>query len=120
MNESERTRDLAAEEKERVSFILLQHVYSLACEGRGVVAVGRLASDLGLPVGFAVQVVAHLTYADFLAWEGTGRPVGITEKGVQYIERLGHRRHPLQLPIPEAAPEPEPVFSHQTESHSTG
>ncbi|MBW3627689.1 MAG: hypothetical protein KY464_00195 [Gemmatimonadetes bacterium] len=120
MNDSERTWDFAAEERERGSFILLQHVYSLACEGQGVVAVGKLASDLGLPVGSAVQVVAHLTYADFLTWDGTGRPVGITEKGVEYIERLGHRRRALQLPVPEAAPEPEPVFNQQTESHSTG
>lgn len=120
MNESERTRDPEAEEKERVSFILLQYVYSLACEGQGVVAVGRVASDLGLPVGFAVQVVAHLTYAGFLAWEGTGRPVALAEKGVEFIERLGYRRRMLQLPIPEAAPEPEPVFSQPTESHSTG
>ena len=108
---AERVRDPAAEEKERISFILLQHVYSLACEGNGVLAVAKIASDLALPPAQLVQVVAHLTYAGFLVWEGTGRPVGISQKGVDYIEHLAHRRHSLRLPCPDIAPVAEPVFS---------
>jgi hypothetical protein len=113
MSETERTRDLATEEKERISFILLQHVYSLACEGQGWLVVGKIAADLALPVAEVVQIVAHLTYAGFLEWEGTGRPVGITQKGVDYIEHLAHRRHSLRLPCPDPTPIPEPVFNRK-------
>lgn len=120
MSETERKRDLAAEERERISFILLQHVYSLSCEGQAVLVVGKIASDLALPVATVVQLVAHLTYAGFLQWEGTGRPVTIAQKGVEYIERLAHRRRTLRLPLPEAKPAPEPVFTGGWEERSSG
>ena len=103
MREATRERDLAAEENERLSFIILQHVYSLdpgegmETSGEGELLVGRVAADLGLPASRAVQLVAHLTYAEFLSWEGTGRPVRITAKGNDYIERLAHRRRSLRV-----------------------
>lgn len=115
----ERKRDLAAEERERVSFILLQHVYSL-CGERESLVVGKIATDLALPVATAVQIVAHLTYAGFLEWEGTGRPVGISQKGTEYIERLAHRRRTLRLPVPGGNPEPEPAFTSAWERNPPG
>ena len=117
---AERARDHALEEKERISFILLQHVYSLACEGQGVLVPSKIASDLALPAAEVVQLIAHLTYQGFLEWEGTGRPVGISQKGVDYIERLAHRRRTLRLPCPDIAPVPEPVFSRNGESAHNG
>jgi hypothetical protein len=117
MSDTERKRDLAVEEKERTSFILLQHVYSLACEGHGLLVVGKIAADLALPVSEVVQIVAHLTYAGFLEWEGTGRPVGITQKGIDYIEHLAHRRHSLRLPFPDPTPIPEPVFGRKWDTN---
>jgi hypothetical protein len=110
--QAERVRDLVAEEKERTGFILLQHVYSLACEGQGLLLAGKIAADLALPPSRVVELVAHLTYEGFLVWEGTGRPVGISQKGVDYIEHLALRRRSLRLPCPDVVPIPEPVFSH--------
>ena len=109
---AERERDPVAEEQERISFILLQHVYTLACEGQGLLLPAKIAADLALSSAEVVQFIAHLTYEGFLEWEGTGRPVGITQKGVEYIERLALRRRSLRLPCPDRAPVPEPVFSH--------
>jgi hypothetical protein len=120
MSESERMRDSETEEKERISFILLQHVYSLSREDDGVLVVGRIASALALPVAEVVQIVAHLTYTGFLSWEGTGRPVGITEKGIEYIEHLAHRRHSLRLPREDAATVPGTAFTRDWEWHPTG
>ena len=102
MSDSERPRDPAIEERERLSFIVLQHLYSLADdEEADLMRIGRVASELALPTEDAVQIVAHLTYAGFLAWEGTGRPVRITAKGSGYIEELAHRRHSLRVWSPE-------------------
>ena len=121
MSESaERVRDVAVEERERISFILLQHVYSLACEGYGLLVPAKIALDLALPPEEMVQIIAHLTYQGFLEWEGTGRPVAISQKGVDYIEHLAHRRRSLRLPCPEMAPVPEPVFTHRLETNHNG
>jgi Mn-dependent DtxR family transcriptional regulator len=97
MGEYHRSRDLAAEENERISFILLQHVYSLATEEAETLVIGRVASDLGLLPEQVVHLVAHLTYAGFLSWEGTSRPIGITDKGIDFIEKLAHRRRSIRV-----------------------
>lgn len=104
MSEAERMRDPTAEESERLSFVILQHVYSLdslsdaaSDEAAGSLLVGRIAADLALPAGRVVEILAHLTYAEFLSWAGTGRSVRITAKGVEYIERLAHRRRSLRV-----------------------
>ena len=109
---AERVRDRATEEKERIGFILLQHVYTLACEGQGLLIPTRIAADLALGVDEVVQLVTHLADEGFLEWEGMGRPVGIAPKGVDYIERLALRRRSLRLPCPDVTPMPEPAFSH--------
>jgi hypothetical protein len=116
--QAERLRDPAAEEKERLSFILLQHVYSLACEGDGLLVPTKIAADLALPPDQVVQLIAHLTYEGFLDWEGTGRPVGITQKAIDYIDRLALRRRSLRLPCPDVAPAPEPAFSYARQGYN--
>ena len=97
MSDLRKFRDLEAEENERISFVILQHVYTLGQEDGCALQVGRIASDLALPPERVVQAVAHLTYAGFLRWEGTGRPVYLTDKAAFYIETLAHRRHSVRL-----------------------
>ena len=118
--QAERLRDPAAEERERISFILLQHVYSLACEGQGLLVPSRIAADLALPSAQVLQLLSHLTYEGFLEWDGTGQPVGISQKAIDYIDRLALRRRSLRLPCPDIAPAPEPVFAHHGQEHHSG
>ena len=72
MSDLERPRDLCAEESERLSFVILQHVYTLDAEAEAgeesLLQVGRIAADLALPSQRVVQIVAHLTYAGFVAY----------------------------------------------------
>lgn len=99
MSDYARHRDLALEEKERLSFIILQHVYSLSedPEAEEALRLGRIATDLDIAPPELVQLIAHLTYVGFLHWESTGRPIGITRKGTDYIDTLAHRRHSLRV-----------------------
>ena len=100
MSDVERRRDPYAEENERLSFVVLQHVYSLdngELDEMAPLLVSRIAADLAVEPRRVVEIVAHLTYADFLSWEGTGRPVRVTGKGAEYIERLAHRRRSIRV-----------------------
>ena len=98
MSDLERPRDLVAEEKERMSFVIVHHAYCHPKDAnRSTLLVERIAAELYLPTELAVQLVAHLTYTGFLSWEGTGHPIEITPKGTEYIEKLAHRRRSLRI-----------------------
>ena len=111
MSDAERRRDPVLEENERLSFVILQHVYSLDegdLDEPALLLVSRVAAELALDAQRVVELVAHLTYAGFVSWEGTGRPIRITPKGSEYIERLAHRRRSIRL-VPEEVRVPEEV-----------
>jgi hypothetical protein len=85
--------------KERESFIVLQHLYTLAdADPKHAVQCSRIAADLGFHRTGCGPLVEHLISVGCLAWATPGHEVSITPMGVDYIERLAWRRRTVRAP----------------------
>ena len=83
--------------KERESFIVLQHVYTLAdADPSHVMQCSRVAADLGFHRAGCGQLIEHLVSAGCLAWATPGVEVSIPPTGIAYIERLAWRRRTVR------------------------
>lgn len=91
-----RERDYRAERRERDSFILLQHIYTIteADPSRSVMG-SAVAKELGLSDAEASELVEHLSGLGYFE-EHSGRELGMSQKAVDYIEGLAWRRHSVR------------------------
>ena len=89
-----RWRDYRAERRERDSFVLLQHVYTLA-DGDPVVPVSgqRAAEHLCFRQDEAAELIDHLVHLGYLRQLSEVGLIAISPEGIDYIERLAWRRH---------------------------
>ena len=84
---------------ERESFILLQHVYTLASDDlKRSIRVARAAADLGLASAECWRLVDHLVRAGCLDEVGRGGELSLTATGVHYVERGAGRRRSVRTP----------------------
>jgi hypothetical protein len=90
-----RRRDLVKEQTERASFIVLQHLSSLASAGQEKVYPGRIAADLGFSREETEALVAYLIGCGYLGG-GPGSNAELSLRGREYIERLAGRRHSVR------------------------
>ena len=96
MQAMERDRDFEAEHRERDSFIILQHLYTIGEECSGL-PVRRIADDLGLAPAYTDTLVEHLITTGYLAWVPGAACVCPSSMGAQYIESLAWRRRSLRV-----------------------
>lgn len=89
-------RDHEAEQRERESFILLQHVYTVteADPGRSVIS-STIARDLGFSEAEASELIEHLGGLGYFE-EHSDRELGMSTKAIEYIEGLAWRRHSVR------------------------
>ena len=87
--------------RERDTFIILQHVYTLSESRPEGLPVTEIATDLALAPERAESLVEHLLNIDFLRLVGS-REVAVTPAGVAYVEELAWRRRTVRLEAPEA------------------
>ena len=92
----DRGRDFSRERRERDSFLLLLHLYSLS-EGTLVELPGdQVARDLGFEQREVRRLVHHLEVGGYVR-SLLGERVSITTQGMDYIERGARRRHSVRL-----------------------
>ena len=93
-----RGRDYQAERRERDSFVLLQHVYTVT-EGSPteVVRGRRIAEELCFANDEIGELIEHLVRVGYFSrCSGDGDPISITPLGAEYIERLAWRRRTVR------------------------
>jgi Mn-dependent DtxR family transcriptional regulator len=89
-------RDYEAEQRERKSFILLQHVYTITEADPGRTVVGStIARDLGFGESEARELIEHLGGLGYFEMH-SDRELGMSTKAIEYIERLAWRRHSVR------------------------
>lgn len=95
-----RMRDYEAERRERESFILLQHAYTLA-EGspEATLSGAQMADALGLPQDEARRLIEHLVWEGYFTDLGAGPRISIARQGIEYIERLAWRRRSVRFRV---------------------
>lgn len=92
-----RERDGDMEQRERLRYEVLVGVYE-----RGWPDAGEpvRALDVGVALGVAredlFRTVVDLTHRSFLTFCSAGPQVRITEKGVEYVERVARRRRSIR------------------------
>jgi Mn-dependent DtxR family transcriptional regulator len=91
-----RKRDPESEEKERASFILLQHIYSLTGGGDEQFSLRKVASDLAFEEDQVAKLATHLIQAGILDG-GPGPDAKLRDFGRKYIERLAGRRRSVRV-----------------------
>jgi hypothetical protein len=93
MNEPARARDEVCERKERIGFVVLQHLLTIAGEDAVPRVPGYIAADLALPFEEAVEVLELLAEEGMISWAAWTGPVQVTTAGAEYVTaRAGRRR----------------------------
>lgn len=91
-------RDEEEIRRERQSFILLQHLYTLTDADPAVAAsTHRAALDLGFPPVEIAALVRHLSEAGYLVRARGDTARCIPTAGAAYIERLARRRRSVRI-----------------------
>lgn len=83
------------EQRERASFVVLQHLHSLASAGEERCFPSRIAADLGFSRDETEALVAHLIRGGYLGG-GPGCDAELSDRGKEYIERVAGRRHSVR------------------------
>ena len=96
MQRTVRGRDFEAERRERDSFIVLQHLYTMG-EECSELPVRRIADDLGLAPKYTEEIVENLITTGYLEWAAWAACVRPSPLGVKYIESLAWRRRSLRV-----------------------
>jgi hypothetical protein len=99
MRKITRKRNPAIEEKERASFILLQHICSVTGEGEGQFSLRRVGSDLAFDEEEVQGLADHLVRAGILDG-GPGPDSRLRDFGREYIERVAGRRRSVRVGAP--------------------
>ena len=80
-------------QRDRNSFILLQHLYTLSDSDRSLVFdTYRVGADLGFSQGITRDLVAHLSAAGCVHVGLGGKEIGISSEGIRYLQGAWRRR----------------------------
>ncbi len=92
-----RKRDLRAEQTERNSFVLLQHVHSISGGNRNLEMLGSKVGDqLGFEREETERLIKYLVQQKYLQNRTVGTLISITPEGVTYLEQLAWRRRSVR------------------------
>jgi hypothetical protein len=91
-------RNHEEEIRERHRYVILLHLYTLGEESveRGL-PMDRVVRDLGFRQQEAEALVAALVRSGYVEYWTTTPGVKLTDRGIEYIERLAGRRRSLRL-----------------------
>lgn len=93
-----RMREYQAEQRERDSFVLMQHVYTLTDGTAGQTISGARAGDyLCFRAAETTELIQHLARCGYLEQHYEDM-ISITSMGIEYIERLAWRRRSAREP----------------------
>lgn len=93
-----RMRDYEVERRERESFILLQHAYTLAeANPEAILSGAHMVDDLGFARDAGLRLIEHLVREGYFTDHGTGPRISISRQGIEYIERFAWRRRSIRF-----------------------
>lgn len=108
MRSSEAEWSPEQERRERESFVVLQHLYTLSdANPAESLPSGRIRDALGFSEPGFGELVEHLATVGYVTRIGGGSLLSITPAGAEYIERLAWRRRSVRAPPAEPPPLPE-------------
>lgn len=96
MYQTDRKRDLDKERLERASYIVLQHICTLAEEAKEELSSRRIVADLGLSDHEGLAALRRLSDLHMIIWDGMDA-VSCRWEGREYLERLAGRRHSVRV-----------------------
>jgi hypothetical protein len=83
--------------KERLGFVILQHLQTLTADAAGALLPELIATDLAMPVDETREILAMLTEQGFVAWDGGAGAALATKEGEDYVLRLAGRRRSVRF-----------------------
>ena len=101
MDRADQKRDPDKERLERASYVVLQHICTLADETQEELSARRITADLGLGDQEALAVLRRLSDAHMIQWDGMD-DVSCRWEGREYLERRAGRRHSVRTVASEA------------------
>lgn len=98
MTSRRRKRNPTEERHERDRFVLLQHIYTLTQATPGtLLPERRIWEALAFSETEALPLLKSLRWAGYLEEDVGGFRIGVTRKGIDYIERHAGRRQSVRL-----------------------
>lgn len=92
-----RKRDFRAEQTERNSFVLLQHVHSISGGNPNLEMLGsRVGDQLGFEREETERLIQYLVEQKYLQKRTVGTLISITTAGATYLEQLAWRRRSVR------------------------
>lgn len=97
-------RDPDRERKERLTFIVLQHVESLGSETSTQPIPPRIADELAMDCFELEELLEALAAAELIVWTGGRDAVRIAPAGTEYVRTGARRRRSVRLFTPRPRP----------------
>ncbi len=86
-----------AKRKERLGFIVLQHIHTLTDEAAGALLPELIATDLAINLGETRELLTALVDQGFVAWDGGNGTALSTREGANYVLRVAGRRRSVRF-----------------------
>lgn len=83
--------------KERLGYVVLQHVHNLAEDAGGALSAHQIAADLAIPAAELREILEMLTRRGLVEWDGTGGVALPTRAGMDYLTRAAGRRRSVRF-----------------------
>jgi hypothetical protein len=86
-----------AERKERLGYVVLQHLDTLVDEAAGNLETDNIAADLAIPPEELRDILDMLTVRGLIDWDGTRGLALPTPRGSDYLARVADRRRSVRF-----------------------
>ena len=83
--------------KERLGFIVLQHIHTLDSEPALALLPDVIASTLAITPGETREILTMLAAQGYVGWTGPDGPAALTDEGEDYLLRRADRRRSVRF-----------------------
>lgn len=85
------------ERRERLGYVVLQHLDTLVGDATGSLAAEHIAADLAIPAEELREILDMLAVRGFIDWDGTRGPALPTPRASEYLARVAGRRRSVRF-----------------------
>ncbi len=86
-----------SERKERLGYVILQHLDTFVDDATGTLVADHIAADLAIPADELHEILDMLTRRGFIDWDGTRGHALPTTEGSDYLAHTAGRRRSVRF-----------------------
>lgn len=86
-----------SERKERLGYVILQHLDTLVDDATGTLVADHIAADLAIPARELREILDMLARRGFIDWDGARGHALPTTEGSDYLARAAGRRRSVRF-----------------------